>query len=72
MPFLVEVPASLLQGESGLLFVPAAGLASPQNNHTETVSIKSLLGPLALVSYWRIFTRGLLCFEECGVDILES
>ena len=30
---------------------PAARLAQNQNNHTETVLIKSLFGPLALGSY---------------------
>ena len=30
--------------------------AQPRNNHTETVLIKSLLGLLALVSYWQAIT----------------
>ena len=35
------------------LFVPAA---QNRNNHTEMVLIKSLLGPLALSSYWLTLT----------------
>ena len=30
--------------------------AQPQNNHTATTLIKSLLGPLALASYWLTLT----------------
>ena len=30
--------------------------AHPRNNHIETVLIKSLLGPLALASYWITLT----------------
>ena len=30
--------------------------ALPQNNHTETILIKSLLAPLALASYWLTLT----------------
>ena len=35
---------------------PDARLAQPQNNHTETVLIKTLLDPLALTSYWLTLT----------------
>ena len=35
------------------LFVLAA---QNQNNHTETILFKSLLGPLALASYWLTLT----------------
>ena len=36
--------------------VLAAQLANTRNNHTETVLIKLLLGPLALASYWLTLT----------------
>ena len=29
-------------------------VAQPRNNHTETILFKTLLGPLALDSYWLI------------------
>ena len=31
--------------------------AQTQNNHTETVLFKSLVGPLALASYWLTLTH---------------
>ena len=37
------------------LFIPAAQIAKPRNNHTDTVLIKSLLGSLAL-TYWLTLT----------------
>ena len=46
----------------GPLFVPPTRLVYTQNNHTETVFIKILLGPLALVSYWLILTSWLTHF----------
>ena len=42
--------------ERACLFFPAARLVYTRNNHTETVFIKSLLGLLALTSYWLTLT----------------
>ena len=36
--------------------------AQTQNNHTETILFKTLLGPLALASYWLTLTHNLTHF----------
>ena len=47
-----------LQGHAHMLMEAAYWLpaAQPQNNDTETILFKPLLGPLALASYWLTLT----------------
>ena len=54
-PRLILMDWTVLE-EGAYLFFLAARLAYTCNNNTETVLIKSLLGPLALASHWRTLT----------------
>ena len=56
MELVGHIGPPIVVREGGPLFVPATWLAYTQNNHTESVFIKTLLGPSALVSYWLILT----------------
>ena len=52
----LELIMALVCRKRARLFILAAQLAYPRNNHTDTVLIKSLLGPLALTSFWLTLT----------------